>query len=135
VRQGLALLAVCALAIAAWPGAAFAEPIPNQIAVFMGLDKITAKIYPLEIAINETKIFGALQVTPRACFTRPPTEPPQTTAFVEVEELRHKGEPKRILTGWMFASSPALNAVEHPVYDVWLINCKTTSGEASGSSE
>lgn len=110
---------------------AIANPIPNQIAVFAGLDKITATITRFEIAINQTKIFGSLQVTPRVCNTRPPTEPPKTTAFVEVSELRHEGQPKRIFTGWMFAASPGLHGVEHPVYDVWLTNCKTLAPSAS----
>ena len=69
------------------------------------------------------------------CFTRPPTEPPLTTAFVEVDEIKLDGEENRIFTGWMFAQSPGLHAVEHPVFDVWLTNCKTDSGAASVDSE
>jgi hypothetical protein len=68
--------------------------------------------------------FGALQVTPRICYTRPPTETPNTDAFIEVDEVTLQGEVKRIFTGWMFASSPGLHAVEHPIYDVWLTDCK-----------
>jgi len=68
--------------------------------------------------------FGALQVTPRVCYTRPPTETPRTDAFVEVDEVTLQGEVKRIFTGWMFAATPGLHAVEHPIYDVWLTNCK-----------
>jgi len=68
--------------------------------------------------------FGALQVTPRICYTRPPTEAPNTDAFIEVDEVTLQGEVKRIFTGWMFASSPGLHAVEHPIYDVWLTDCK-----------
>ena len=68
--------------------------------------------------------FGALQVTPRVCYTRPPTETPNTDAFVEVDEVTLQGEIKRIFTGWMFAASPGLHAVEHPIYDVWLTDCK-----------
>jgi len=114
---------------------AHTQAIPNQIAVFSGLDKITATITEFEIPINQTKMFGALQVTPRVCNTRPPTEPPKTTAFVEVNELRHQGKPKRIFTGWMFAASPGLHGVEHPVYDVWLTNCKTLSPLPSPSNK
>ncbi len=108
-----------------------AAPQENQIAVFAGLDKITGTITRLEIPINETRIFGALEVTPRVCYTRPPTEPPQTTTFVEVDELRHDGAPRRIFTGWMFASSPGLHGVDHAIYDVWLTACKTAPGGAS----
>lgn len=134
-RAGGGLAALCALSLVALVTPASPEPIPNQVAVFAGLDKITATITELEIPINETRVFGALEVTPRVCYTRPPIEPPQTTAFVEVNELRHDGAPRRIFTGWMFASSPGLHAVEHPVYDVWLINCKMPAGDVSGSSE
>ncbi len=76
------------------------------------------------MAINETVRFGALEVTPRACYSRPPTEAPATDGFIEVDELTLQGEIKRIFSGWMFAASPGLNAVEHPIYDVWLTDCK-----------
>ena len=76
-------------------------------------------------SIGETVQFGALQVTPRACYTRPPTETPNTDAFVEVDEVTLQGEVKRIFTGWMFAASPGLHGVEHPIYDVWLSDCKS----------
>lgn len=102
-----------------------AEKIVNDVAVFAALDKVTARISPLEIKLGETVTFGALKVTPRACNTRPPTEPPVTTAFVEVDEVQLNGKSKRIFTGWMFAQSPGLHGVEHPVFDVWLTNCKT----------
>ena len=68
--------------------------------------------------------FGALQVTPRVCYTRPPTETANTDSFVEVDEVTLQGEVKRLFAGWMFASSPGLHAVEHPIYDVWLTDCK-----------
>ena len=104
-----------------------AEKIPNPTAVFSGLDKITGRIITFDVAINETVQFGALQVTPRVCYTRPPTEAPNTDGFVEVDEITLQGETKRIFTGWMFAESPGLNAVEHAVYDVWLKGCKQKS--------
>ena len=104
------------------------EPPPHKIAnptaVFSGLDKITGRIISFDVAINETVRFGALEVTPRACYSRPPTEQPDTDAFIEVDELTLQGEIKRIFSGWMFAASPGLNAVEHPIYDVWLTDCK-----------
>jgi len=104
------------------------EPPPNKIvnptAVFSGLDKITGRIISFDVAINETVRFGALEVTPRACYSRPPTEATATDGFVEVDELTLQGEIKRIFSGWMFAASPGLNAVEHPIYDVWLTECK-----------
>src|SRR5471030_1617667 len=104
------------------------EPPPQRIAnpqaVFNGLDKITGRIISFDVAINETVQFGALQVTPRVCYSRPPTETPTTDSFVEVDEVTLQGEIKRIFDGWMFAASPGLHAVEHPVYDVWLTDCK-----------
>jgi hypothetical protein len=98
--------------------------IANPTAVFSGLDKITGRIITFDVAIDETVRFGALEVTPRVCYTRPPTELPQTDGFVEVDEVTLQGELRRIFTGWMFAASPGLNAVEHPIYDIWLADCK-----------
>ena len=103
------------------------ERITNPVAVFTGLDKITARIVTFDVYINETVQFGALQVTPRACYTRPETEVQKTTAFVEVMEITLAKEVKPLFTGWMFAASPGLNAIEHPVYDVWLEDCKQES--------
>jgi len=102
---------------------AIAQRIENSVAVFAALDKVTAKISKLEVPLNQTATFGALKVTPRVCYTRAPTEPPKTTTFVEVDEKLLDGKEKRIFTGWMFADSPGLNAVEHPVFDVWLTDC------------
>jgi hypothetical protein len=100
------------------------QRITNPTAVFSGLDKITGRIISFDVAINETVQFGALQVTPRVCYSRPPTETPNTDAFVEVDEVTLTGEIKRIFTGWMFAASPGLHAVEHPIYDAWVTDCK-----------
>ena len=101
-----------------------AQKIPNNQAMFSGLDKITGRIISFDVAINETVQFGALQVTPRVCYTRPPTEAANTDSFIEVDEITLQGEIKRLFTGWMFAASPGLHAIEHPIYDVWLADCK-----------
>ncbi|PSH66301.1 DUF2155 domain-containing protein [Phyllobacterium sophorae] len=103
------------------------EKITNPIAVFSGLDKITGRITTFDVYIDETVQFGALQLTPRACYTRPDTEAPKTDTFVEVDEITLDRKIRRIFSGWMFADSPGLNAVEHPVYDVWLKSCKQKS--------
>ncbi len=100
------------------------QKIVNPTAVFSGLDKITGRTITFDVTINETVQFGALQVTPRACYSRPPTETSRTDAFVSVDEVTLQGDVRRIFTGWMFASSPGLNAVEHPIYDIWLSDCK-----------
>ncbi len=101
-----------------------AQRVANPTAVFSGLDKITGRITAFEVAMNETVQFGALRVRPRACFTRPPTEAPNTTGFIEVDEVTLQGDLKRLFRGWMFAASPGLHGVEHPIYDVWLSDCK-----------
>jgi hypothetical protein len=119
-----ALALILALTVAT-PAAA--ETISNPIAAFSGLDKITGRITNFDVYIDETVQFGALQITPRVCYTRPPTETQRTSVFVEVDQVSLKGGTQRIFTGWMFADSPALNAIDHPVYDIWLVDCKLTS--------
>ncbi|KLK93064.1 hypothetical protein AA309_10850 [Microvirga vignae] len=105
-------------------GAAQADRIKNPTAVFSGLDKITGRIVSFEVKVDETVQFGALQMTPRVCFTKPQTETPNTTSFVEVEETGTDGNVRKVFSGWMFASSPGLHGIEHPVYDLWLVDCK-----------
>jgi hypothetical protein len=105
-------------------GTAFADKIKNPTAVFAGLDKITGRIISFEVAVDETVQFGALQLTPRVCYSRPPTESPNTNSFVEVDEVTLDNKYRRIFSGWMFASSPGLHGIEHAVYDVWLTDCK-----------
>ncbi len=101
-----------------------AQKIINKQAVFSGLDKITGRIIKFDVDMAETVQFGALRVKPQACYTRPATEATNTDAFVEVDEITLQGEVKRIFSGWMFAASPGLSGVEHPIYDVWLTDCK-----------
>jgi hypothetical protein len=101
-----------------------AERVANPVALFAGLDKITGITTAFEVKIGEEKRFGGLAVKPEVCYSRPPTEEPKTTSFVEVDELGADQSRKRIFTGWMFAESPGLNAVEHPIYDVWLTGCR-----------
>lgn len=122
-RNGsLAAATVCLAALAA-SVSALADRIENEVAVFAALDKVTARISKLEVPLGQAVVFGSLKVTPRICYTRPATEQPQTTSFVEVDEKELEGDTKRIFTGWMFAESPGLNAVEHPVFDIWLTGC------------
>jgi hypothetical protein len=101
-----------------------AVKIQNPVAVFAGLDKITGRIIAFDVKLNEKVQFGALQVTPRVCYTRPTTEAASIDGFIDVDEVTLQGETKRLFTGWMFAASPGLHAVEHPIYDVWLTGCK-----------
>ena len=119
-------LAFFGLALAVMP--AGAQPMAHPVATLAGLDKITGRITRFDVYIGETVLFGALEITPRACYDRPATDTLQrTSAFLEVDQRALDGTAKRIFTGWMFADSPALNAVDHPVYDVWLIECKTST--------
>lgn len=124
---GRFVLAAAGIAAALIAHPASAARIENKVAVFTGIDKITGRITTFDVYIDETVQFGALQVTPRVCYSRDETEAPKVTTFVEIDEITLDRKIRRIFTGWMFADSPALNAVEHPVYDVWLENCKMES--------
>jgi len=103
------------------------ERVSNPVAEFTGVDKITGRIITFDVYVDETVQFGALQVTPRVCYSRPGAEAPKTDSFVEVDEITLDRKIRRIFTGWMFAESPGLNAVEHAIYDVWLKACKKSS--------
>lgn len=113
------------LAVSATP--VLAEKQAEKVAVFMGLDKLTGRILTFDAYIDETVRFGSLMVRPRVCYDRPPTEPAQTDAFVEVSDKQLDGSTKKIFSGWMYAASPGLNGVEHPVFDVWLYACTSTA--------
>ena len=120
----LAVASATCLGLILGNGGARAERITNPTAVFTGLDKISGEISTFEAPVGQTVKFGALSVTPRVCYSRSASEDPQTTSFVEIDELTLSKKVERLFNGWMFASSPGLNGVEHPVYDVWLKDCK-----------
>jgi hypothetical protein len=101
-----------------------AHAIQMEEAVLQGLDKITARISTIEVAVGETVTFGSLQITLRACDKRPPEETPESAAFLQVVEQKPGEQPVTRFSGWMFASSPALSAMEHPVYDLWVLDCE-----------
>ncbi len=130
--RAIAQLIVAAALAAGLSGPAAADPFP--VAVFSGLDKTTARVTKFEAEIGKPVRFGALEITVRACDKKPPEDPPQTAVYVEVRQIdeeKNEVEPAPIFKGWMFAESPGLNALEHPVYDVWLNTCKTSMGAAS----
>jgi hypothetical protein len=109
----------------------------NAIANFAALDKVTAAVKQLPIELNKTVEFRTLKITPRVCYTSSPKDPPKTSTFVEVNEVLFDGKEKRIFTGWMFAESPGLNPLVHPVFDVWLTGCsqpRTTPDAAAPPS-
>lgn len=121
--------------------AAFQDTIPDALAtesrdivVLRALDKITARITEIELTVNEETRFGTLAIRARYCRTRPPIETPETFAYIEIDDLKRSGERTRVFEGWMVASSPALNALEHAVYDVWVINCKVALPDSSAGS-
>ena len=121
------LVPFAALAMIGMATPAMAQPVANPVASFAGLDKITGRITRFDVYIDESVLFGALEITPRACYTRPATESQGVSAFLEVDQRSLTGVSKRIFSGWMFADSPALNAVDHAIYDVWLVECKIST--------
>jgi len=121
------LTVVVASALILSASAVSAARISNSVAVFAGIDKITGRITTFDVYIDETVQYGALQVTPKVCYSRDETEAQRIDGFVEVDEITLDRKIRRIFTGWMFADSPGLNAVEHAIYDVWLTGCKQAS--------
>lgn len=120
-----------------WPtGAGAQAALVPDIAVLQGLDKVTARISTIRAPLGQPVRFGTLVITVRTCNKAPPEEPPEVAVFLEVFDLR-RGlalAPVLVFSGWMFASSPALSAMEHAVYDVWALDCANSStsvGEAS----
>jgi hypothetical protein len=108
----------------------------ETVAVLQGLDKTTARISTFEAPLDHGVRFGGLVITARACVKRPPEEPPETAAFLEIDEIRPGGSSvatARVFSGWMFKSSPALSALENPVYDVGVLDCKAASGSPPDS--
>lgn len=123
------LLAAVAMFGVVFASSGIAARVENRVAVFSGIDKITGRIKSFDVYIDETVQFGQLQITPRVCYSRGASEQPKTSTFVQVDEITLDSRIRRIFSGWMFAESPGLNAIEHPVNDIWLIGCKQTSDE------
>ncbi|MCJ9428978.1 DUF2155 domain-containing protein [Kordiimonas marina] len=116
-------------------GAEATDNVSHNVVVLRALDKITARITELDVPIGKEVRFGTLALTAKYCRTRPPIEPPETYAYLQIDDIKRAGKRERIFDGWMVASSPALNPLEHPVYDVWVMSCKTVSPEATSGSE
>ena len=125
------------IVLAAMPPAfgqrALAPPTTDSV-LLQGLDKVTARISTFRASIDEEVQFGTLSIRVRACHKTPPTEPPESTAFLEILDVRPGEAPKALFSGWMFASSPALSALEHPVYDVWVVECMNAASSPEESS-
>lgn len=126
------ILSMASLMASCFLQAARAEPF--ELAVLQGLDKVTARVSTIEAPVGDVVRFGTLEIIARVCDKRPPEETPESAAFLDVWEVR-PGEPAvSLFRGWMFASSPALSALEHPVYDVWVLDCRNSSSSAENSS-
>jgi hypothetical protein len=121
VRREAALV-LSALTLSA-PAAA-APSLPHRVAVLQALDKVTARTTIIEAPVGTEVMFGTLGITPRTCLKTPPTEPPESAAFLEIRNIEPDQPPRTDFVGWMMASSPALSALEHPVYDVWVVDCR-----------
>ena len=107
---------------------------PEPVALLEGLDKITARVSKFEAPVGAPVQFGTLAIRVRDCEKSPPEDTPESAAFVEIDETRPGETRNRVFSGWMFASSPALSALEHPVYDVTLLDCRAASGSARAGS-
>jgi hypothetical protein len=120
----LALISVLCLVA---PSSSQAEKL--SVALLQGMEKVTARVITIRAPIGEVIKFGTLEIIARTCDKRPPEEPPESAAFIDIWEVREGAAATSLYRGWMFASSPALSAMEHPVYDVWVLDC--VAGEAA----
>ena len=114
---------VAAIALQVCCGNALAANIETNMARMQAMDKITGRVSEIDVPVNGEAKFGTFSVVVRRCVTRSPEETPENTAFVDVVDNYNTDDPINIFKGWMFSSTPALNAVEHPIYDVWLLKC------------
>ena len=112
------LLGMCAATLPAK-----AEDLSLEQVVLRGLDKVTGRISTMTVNVGEKAQFGALDVYVRVCYAHPPEETPENAAYLDIVEKKQEGQLK-LFSGWMFSSSPALSAMEHPVFDVWVIRCQ-----------
>ena len=131
LRESLLSLAMFALAVSSAVGA---ETTSEPVALLQGLDKITARVSKFEAAVGTPVRFGTLSIRLRDCEKNPPEETPESAAFLEIDEVRPGEANLRVFSGWMFASSPALSALEHPVYDVNVLDCRAASGSPAAPS-
>lgn len=136
VRLAVVVASLASLLVATTAGAENSDDmIPADIAVLQGLNKITARVSTFEVPVSKTVKFGTLEITARACKRTPPEDPPENAAFLEIREVKPEEHvDRKVFTGWMFSSSPALSAMEDPVYDVSVLKCKMANTSESSSS-
>ena len=94
-----------------------------DIALLQALDKVTARVSQVKARVGRRVRFGTLEIVVRSCDKRPPEETPESAAYLEISEKPSGDIALRLFDGWMFASSPALSSLEHPVYDIWVLDC------------
>jgi len=109
------------------PSAAPVGPPPNAVLELRALDKITGKASIITAPLNKPVHFASLTITARTCYSTPPSETPETSAFLQIDDHRPDQKEQRAFSGWMYASSPGLNSLQHPLYDVWVISCMTSA--------
>lgn len=127
------LLPAAAMAACLAASAAQAEEIEHETAVLQGLDKVTARVMTIVAPVGLPVHFGTLEIIVRTCRKKPPEEEPESAAFVDVWEIKQGEAAVPMFRGWMFASSPALSALEHPVYDIWVLDCKSAASQGTSS--
>jgi hypothetical protein len=123
-RPGLRLVALSVLAAAAADPAAAQDWVPRQGAELQVLDKVTARISVLRAGVGQAARYGTLTITVRACNARPPDEVPDAAAFLEMTDSRRAAGSQQVFRGWMFANAPGVSMLEHPVYDVRVLDCR-----------
>ncbi len=115
----------------ATPPPAPVGPPPNAVLELKALDKITGKAITILAPLNKPVKFATLDIVARTCYSTPPSETPETSAFLQITDHRPDQPERKVFSGWMYASSPGLNSLQHPLYDVWVIRCMTsTPGQA-----
>lgn len=119
------------MCLASFVSSSVALAIPGEFVVLRAMDKITARVSTITVPVGSTVNFGSLEITAKACDKHPPEETPEASAFLNIVEAKQGEEPQSRFMGWMFASSPALSALEHPVYDLWVLDCTDEAAKKS----
>ncbi len=102
-------------------------PPAHAVLEIRALDKITGKASIIMAPLNVPVHFATLTITARTCYSTPLSETPETSAFLQIDDHRPDQPQRRVFSGWMYASSPGLNSMQHPLYDVWAISCITNA--------
>lgn len=137
MKRSFAIAAICSTCAMIGTASSALDYRPAPIAQLQGLDKITARISTFEVPVGRAATFGTLEIRVDACYRTPPEERPESATFLDIADIRDDGNGTRtkLFSGWMFASSPGLSALEHPVYDVWLKECLDPAGGKNDGGE